>query len=58
MPFPQFELQARLAARTLSGVAALPSVEAMAAEAAAFYARLRAEGVPPRWTHMMGDAQW
>jgi len=30
----------------------------MCAEADAFYARLRAGAVPPRWTHMMGDLQW
>jgi hypothetical protein len=31
----------------------------MEADAAAFYEQLRAEGVPPRWTHMMaGDTQW
>lgn len=58
MPFPQFELQARLVARVLSGRAALPSRSAMAAEMDKFYAGLREAGVPPKWTHMMDVRQW
>ncbi|KAI8476836.1 MAG: FAD/NAD(P)-binding domain-containing protein [Monoraphidium minutum] len=58
VPFPMFELQSRLVARLMSGAAALPSAQEMAADAEAFYARLAAEGVPQRWTHMMGDQQW
>ncbi|KAF8068234.1 flavin-containing monooxygenase [Scenedesmus sp. PABB004] len=58
VPFPQFELQARLAARVLSGRAALPPPAEQAAAAAAEAAERRAAGVPLRWTHMMGEDQW
>ena len=58
VPFPQFQLQSRLAARVLSGAATLPSRREMRAAAAAFHEGLREAGVPPRWTHMMGDLQW
>ncbi|WIA31017.1 hypothetical protein OEZ86_001056 [Tetradesmus obliquus] len=58
VPFPQFELQAKLIARLLSGRAQLPPVSEMQAHRAAHYAQMQAEGVPLRHCHMMGEQQW
>ncbi|KAF6256908.1 hypothetical protein COO60DRAFT_1702105 [Scenedesmus sp. NREL 46B-D3] len=58
VPFPQFELQAKLIARLLSGRACLPSVADMEADTAAHYAQLQAEGAPLRYCHMMSEQQW
>ena len=58
VPFPQFELQAAFVAAALSGRAKLPSAHAMADAAAEHYARLVADGVPQRHTHMLGRSQF
>jgi hypothetical protein len=50
---PQFQLQARLAARALSGAAALPTQAEMAAAAAADLEALDAAGIPRRYAHCM-----
>lgn len=55
VPFPLFELQALWVARVLAGSQQLPPRAAMRAAAAAFYAALKAQGVPERHTHMMGS---
>ena len=55
VPFCQYELQSRWIARCLSGRAQLPDLAAMRADVAAFYARLRADGVPQRWALLPGS---
>ena len=58
VPFPQFQVQARLVARALSGRAVLPSADEMQRRTEERYRALEAEGRPRRHTHMQGDGQW
>jgi hypothetical protein len=48
VPFAQFELQAKWVARALSRRIMLPPRRAMEDDVAAFYAQLKAAGVPQR----------
>ena len=50
-PFPLFEFQCKWIAGVLSSRLALPSPEEMMAEVEAFYSKLKASGVPKRYTH-------
>lgn len=60
--FPQFELQAKLVARVLSGRAQLPGKECMDRAIQAFYQTLEDRGLPIRYTHsqsgVMPENQW
>lgn len=58
VPFPQFELQARWAARVISGRAKLPPAADMLSDIEAWEAARAAAGIPGRHYHMLGDAQW
>lgn len=51
-PLPQFELQAKLVARVLSGRAALPSRHDMWRWVNEEGARLRREGIPEQYAHL------
>jgi hypothetical protein len=57
-PFPQFELQAKLVARVLSGKAVLPTREEMERSMEARDREMAASGVPTRHFHMQGESQW
>lgn len=59
VPFPQFEVQARLVARVLSGRVELPSQKQLAREVEEQEAARRASGEPRRYAHRFtGDGQW
>lgn len=59
VPFPQFQLQARVVARALSGRIELPSSAEMAAAAFAHQETLEPVGsVPRRFAHQLGDDQF
>ncbi|CAA7022613.1 unnamed protein product [Microthlaspi erraticum] len=58
VPFPLFELQGKWIAGVLSGRIMLPSKEDMMGEIKSFYATLEAQGIPKRYTHQMGNAQF
>eukprot|EP00798_Chlamydomonas_sp_ICE-L_P014527 gene14527-20558_t len=58
VPFPMCEFQTKWIARLLSGRVELPSVEEMRTAIQAMEDKRAREGIPERWTHMMGEAQW
>ncbi|CAH2048038.1 unnamed protein product [Thlaspi arvense] len=58
VPFPLFELQSKWIAGVLSGRITLPAKEDMMKDIESFYSTLEAQGIPKRYTHQMGVAQF
>ena len=58
VPFPQFEVQARLVSRFLSGRCSLPDVKERRNVHAKWLASLREEGIATRHAHKLGEMQW
>ncbi|XP_071723578.1 flavin-containing monooxygenase FMO GS-OX-like 4 [Rutidosis leptorrhynchoides] len=58
IPFPLCEYQSKWIAGVLSGRILLPSQERMMEDVKAFYSELESSGIPKRYTHQLGDAQF